>query len=684
MNPARQAWWLLRFMGPSWLLFRAHHAWRMRSGYYQRLLPAASWDARPLAAALADSALADPARYLDYRRTQAPRFFFDPAQRPTYAPWLAAWDHDPAAAQPSAVALADAVGRGQFRYFGMHDLAPGLPPDWALNPKSGQRMPTNRHWSTIGDFGHGDIKWVWELSRFGFVYALVRAYWRTADARYAEWFWQLVEDWCAHNPPQQGPNWKCGQETSLRVMAWCFGLYGFMDAAATTAPRVGRLAQALAESGRRVAAHLDFALSQRNNHGMSEAAGLWTLGALFPEFRAAADWARRGREELERQAAALLYADGSFAQHSCVYHRLVLQLYLWALRLGEVVGQPFSPALRLRVAQAGDWLGRLTDPATGAAPNLGNNDGSLILPLSNCAYGDFRPVVQAAAWLHDRRRQYAPGPWDEDLLWLFGPEALAAPVAKPLSKDHQAPDGGYYLLSGTEGWLMFRAPLRFRHRPAHADLLHVDLWWRGQNIAIDPGTYGYNAAPPRDFQLDRARYHNTVTVDGRDPMEKGSSRFTWLPWPRGRVEVRAGEVCGSHDGYQRLPAPVQYSRTVQRLGDDQWLVRDELTSHQPHEYRLHWLLADFPHAWDPAAGRLVLHTPRGDFHVALEVEGGGADLALQRAVPDGFTGWWSPGYGVLEPALALTATGRAARWRSITVFSPRPIERATLDMAMPR
>jgi len=53
---------------------------------------------------------------------------------------------------------------------------------------------------------------IWEPSRFGFAYALVRAYWRSGDERYAELFWQLVEDWRANNTPQLGPNWKCGQE----------------------------------------------------------------------------------------------------------------------------------------------------------------------------------------------------------------------------------------------------------------------------------------------------------------------------------------------------------------------------------------------------------------------------------------------------------------------------------------
>ena len=33
------------------------------------------------------------------------------------------------------------------------------------------------------------------------------------------------------------------------------------------------------------------------------------------------------------------------------------------------------------------------------------------------------------------------------------------------------------------------------------DQLHLDLWWRGLNIAQDAGTYLYNADPPWDNPL---------------------------------------------------------------------------------------------------------------------------------------------------------------------------------------
>ena len=75
----------------------------------------------------------------------------------------------------------------------------------------------------------GDLKFIWEPGRFASAYNLARAYWAIGDDSYAETFWQLIESWEQSNPPNHGAHWKCGQETSLRIMAWCFALYAFAD-----------------------------------------------------------------------------------------------------------------------------------------------------------------------------------------------------------------------------------------------------------------------------------------------------------------------------------------------------------------------------------------------------------------------------------------------------------------------
>ena len=658
---------LRRHLGSRWLAGRAFYGIKLRSGAMRRRLPARSWDDELLVDALSNPALADAERYLDYRRTAAPRFFFTVSQRESFAPLLKKWDDN--ARNP--IALADAVGRGVIRYFGHTDAGSSFPPDWHRNPFTGEQAPPNLHWSDIGDFGCGDIKVIWEPSRFGFAFALVRAYWRTGDERYAELFWQLVKNWRDANQPQQGANWKCGQEASFRTMAWCFGLHGFLDAESSSAERVAGLAQVIAATGRRIEANISYALNQQNNHGISEGVGLWTIGTLFPELREASNWRALGERVLEAEGRKLIYDDGAFAQHSMNYHRVMLHDYLWALQLGELNHRPLTDELKLRVERAGEFLFQVQDERTGSVPCYGQNDGGLILPLNNCEYDDFRPVVTATRFFSSGTRAFPNGRWDEDLLWLFGPNSLGAPSESRARENLEANVGGYYTLRARSGFAFTRCA-NFRHRPGQADMLHVDIWWRGENVALDGGTFSYNAPPPWANTFSQTEYHNTVCVDGLNQMEM-ASRFLWLPWLASRVNCTRRSAAGAlhywegeHDGYKRLRNPVRHRRGIIRIGEENWIVIDVLNSTANHDYRLQWLLADVPHEWNAEKKQLTLQTGQGAFFVNLATAASSAEATLVRADEKSPRGWRAPYYGTREPALSLAFAGRGTDYQFFT------------------
>ena len=684
------------YCGPKWLLYRVYHAARLKSGYVRFVLPVTSWQEQPLSGFLTNQSLADVDRYAAYRKSAAPRFFFESSSADNFRPYFADWD----TAESSPVSIADDLEKGFVRFFSHERVNVEFPPKWHADPVTGNSFPIDRHWSQIGDFSAGDIKLAWETNRFGFTYALVRSYWRTGDERYAECFWKLVEDWHSTNPPQAGINWKCGQEISLRVMAWCFGFYGFAASAASTPQRQAMLAQMLAVSGRRIHFHIDYALSQKNNHGISEALGLWTIGSLFPEFRESSHWAIKGRSLLEKQAQTLIYADGSFSQHSMNYHRLMLHGLIWCTRLGDVIGQPFSPVLRDRLAKAVNFLDQVQEESTGQVPHYGHDDGALILPLSNCDYQDNRPVVQAGHFLITGQRRFESGPWDEDLLWLFGMQSLSRStsdpsvsgrlldagrwsspsneseqIENPLRIDFEAPIGGYTVLRSRSGFAMTRAA-SFLHRPAQADMLHVDIWWRGINIAIDPGTYSYNAAPPWNNLLANTQCHNTVTVDGQNQMD-AAGRFLWLPWLKGKsfshpAECHGDVSCwnGEHNGYRRLSDPVEPRRGLVRLGSEHWLVIDELEGCRNHNFRLHWLLLDAPFKSKVSHNSIELQTSAGDYRVALSASMAVTRFEQTRAASNSTEGWRSAYYHSKEPAISINLEVDSTRVTFATVLGP--------------
>jgi hypothetical protein len=662
--------YLLRFLGFKWLFRRLRYLFRLRSGIMRREIPATEWSNKMLGDFLSEPQIAEENTYLSYRRTCAPTFFFSPSDCFRFRAYFPGWDRD----GKSPLAETRQISEGMFRFFGNTVAQLGFPPDWHNNSLTGQKVPAEQHWSSIGDFDYGDIRIIWEPSRLGFVFDLARAYWRTGDEYFSGLFWSLVEDWREQNPPQQGPHWKCGQEISFRVMALCFGLYAFRDSSETSPERVANLAQMIAVSGERIEANIGYALNQKNNHGISEGLGLWTIGTLFPEFRRADRWCEQGRQVLEKLARELIYEDGSFVQHSVNYHRLMLHDYLWVLRLAELFNKPFSEELKERVRLAGLWLYQIQDEYTGCVPNYGQNDGALILPLNNCDWRDFRPVVQAIHYLTTGTLCYQSGPWDEDLLWLFGPAALDASIVPPERRDFFAQDGGYFTLRSRDSFLFTRCA-SFKHRPGQADMLHVDLWWKGQNIALDAGTFSYNAPDPWNNPLAHTKYHNTVMVDCRDQMER-VKKFLWLPWVSGRVryaQYSHGQGLsyweGEHDGYACLSASVSYRRGIIRLPDEYWIVVDCLHSEGTHNYRLHWLLNDFSLGGEEGSEQLLLETDNGEYSmqiIASQKVGYTAHRADQFS-PDG---WQAPSYYCRKPAISIASEVKGDSAWFITGFGP--------------
>lgn len=664
---------ILRYFGPSWLTYRLLYAARSRSGLLRYKLPSGIWADYPLTDLLDDPLLATPTRYHEYRKDRSPSFLFSPEIFHQHRSLFTQWDTKELSPQYEVEGLV----KGQWRYFSHMVAGSTFPPNWHSNPCTGESAPSNVHWSQIGDFGHGDIKVIWELSRFGVAYSLARAYARSGNNCYANYFWQLLEDWQLNNPPNQGANWKCGQETALRVMACCFALYAFLDSPSTTPERIVSLTQLIAVSGYRIEGNLSYALSQRNNHGISEGVGLWTIGLLFPELRHASRWRKQGQQVLERLAQELIYDDGSFVQHSVNYHRLMLHAYLWAIELGEKNKQPLSSTLKQRVGKAGHFLYQLQDQQSGHLPYYGQNDGALILPLTNADYQNFRPVIQATHYLSTGSRCYESGVWDEELLWLFGPHAIEAPLSPPPVTDLRAKVGGYYTLRSKDGFAFVRCGT-YKDRPGQADMLHVDLWWRGQNIALDAGTYSYNAPLPWDNPLAGTAYHNTITVDDRDQMDR-VGKFLWLPWLAGcetaythSPDRHVSYWEGEHNGYERLPHPVHYRRAILKVGEKGWLMWDRLVSNTAHKYRLHWLLLDCPMNWDDLECRLCLETSSGDYYVQLGSDSDSTHFFLIRGDPDNPRGWHAPYYQFRAPTLSVTGEDNQQSINFWTFFSAAP------------
>jgi hypothetical protein len=585
------------------------------------------------------------------------------------------------------LAEADEIAAGRVRLFG------GPPVPLELRPP-GPLL----HWSAYekgrAAVPDGDIKWLWEAGRFGWACTLGRAYRLCADERYPEAFWRYTEDFWQANPPYRGPHWLSAQEAALRLIALVFTGQVFAGSPHSTAPRLANLAGSIAEHAARIPPSLAYARAQNNNHLLSEAAGLYTASLALPEHPLAGNWRALGWKWFHSGLQSQIDSQGAYMQNSANYQRLMLQLSLWVQRLAAQDPQAQMPDESFqRLAQATGWLLNLLDPAYGGVPNLGPNDGALILPLASCPFEDFRPTLQAAAQVFRGERTLENGAWDELALWL-APSVKQRATTAPVRR--QAGSAPRVLRHASlPSWAYLRAA-RFSRRPGHADQLHLDLWWRGQNLAMDAGTYQYNAPPPWDNSLAFTAVHNTLTINERNQMTP-AGRFLFVDRAQAEVvEAADDRLTARHDGYWRMGWIHQ--RTLQAVPQG-WLVNDKVLPAKSEgrpgqivQARLQWLLPDWP--WEMQGTCLRLDSAGGWVELEVSAASGGEiasecgtnqpatldSLAIQivrageliygRGEISPTWGWFSPTYGYKNPALSLGVTLRGpgplaftSRWR---------------------
>lgn len=460
---------------------------------------------------------------------------------------------------------------GKINYFGYFTIElKSSVPDWHFNPFIGKKVTGKElDWWKISDFDSdtGDIKVIWELSRFYWVLAFSQ---RAAqgDSAALDKLNVWLKDWCDNNRPYKGVNWKCGQEASVRVMHLAMAAL-IMDQHKQSTHALKEL---IALHLKRIRPTLRYAIAQNNNHGTSEAAALF-IGGSFLAINGderGKHWERVGRKWLENRVDKLIQNDGSFSQYSLTYHRVVLDtLSMVEVWRRNIKLSGFSHTWVKKAKAASKWLFNMIDPVGGDGPNLGANDGARLLQLSETGYRDFRPSVQLAMALFENYRAYEEeGSWNLPLYWL-GIELPTPVLEKPESQLYG--DGGFAIVRQGSALAVLRFP-RFRFRPSQADALHLDLWLGSRNILRDAGTFSYNADAFSLNYFPGTISHNTVQFDDRDQMPR-LSRFLFGSWLKTSylepitkhddgMTCAAGYVDGHHAMHNRHIRLKEHSITV--------------------------------------------------------------------------------------------------------------------------
>lgn len=571
--------------------------------------------------------LSGPELLAHFRTRETPRFFagFGEAARgsaaeltgenvkaPSREGVAALTDARVAALAEEGVAALVAEARGvcahRWPLLGFGTVEFGAEVDWLREPVSGARWPLRFHGDVPLVRGDGsDVRVLWELNRLGHLLTLARAYAVTGGEEFAEEFFAQVEGWRAQNPAGFGPNWACAMEVALRAMniVACFQL--LRRSRALDERRLASMLALFEEHGRHVRRNLEFSYIATGNHYLSDVAGLFWLGLMLPELRAAAAWRAFGLRELLRELDKQVLPDGADCEASTGYHRFAAEIFLYSFILCRANSIRVEERHRRRLRAMLEYARAYLRP-DGRAPLVGDADGGRALALARRAADEHAYVLCVGAAFFDEPRFKTEREAPEELFWLLGAEgvqtyerleaadarAATSPLCAAISGffEHAGVcvlrEGDLYLLLNASG-----AGLAGRGAHGHNDALSIEVSARGVSFISDPGTYVYTS-DTRARQLFRSTaYHSTVVVDGAEqnitdeqtPFHiGGEARPRVVAWESDSARDLA---VAEHYGYGRLNAgAITHRRAVafdKREGF--WLVQDALGGIGEHDFK---------------------------------------------------------------------------------------------------
>ena len=250
---------------------------------------------------------------------------------------------------------ADLALEGKIYAFSSQLLDYGQPIDWQLNPLTGKRTNSETKWYKIPDFDleRGDIKVIWEISRFSHLYYFLRAYMLTKNEKYYNGFSTQISDWLRNNPYSYGANYKCGQECTLRMMNVACVYSGFMKYGLTTEQDKKNVEEIIKGSYKKVLSNFFYAHKCiKNDHTISELCGM-VIGAWC-----ANDDKRKTKAfmMLEKQLDEQITEDGVFLIYSVNYQRFIMQLMEYMLKICPTIGCVPSEKTLLKLRKASVFI----------------------------------------------------------------------------------------------------------------------------------------------------------------------------------------------------------------------------------------------------------------------------------------------------------------------------------------
>ena len=588
--------------------------------------------------------------------------------------------NDPFGNHHIAVKQADAILAGDIPLAGLEAVACGTEIDWNKDPVSGE--PIWRNLGAIRPRRDLDTRFWVELNLHRHFLPVARAGLITGDPRYGAYIRAQWSQWLHSNPPIDEEYISDGLELGLRVVVWTHCLYLLGEQ--FLGPREALRMLALVARYGALVERQCLENTNRNNHLVAEAFGLFFIGLMYPELEPAARWRETGLSVLSDAAAEQFTADGVHREQALGYQLFVTEFLLATVQLASRNGIAIPPQISDCLRACATYLAHLVR-SDGSFPSYGDEGMPFFSPTGCTRVEPLRIASLLEGVLDPDVPSAGDNPWREEVFWWSGRRQAARSVDAHI--DHaQTPTvkefSGHVVLANAQAHVHFdcsRHGLGKRAGHGHDDALHLDYFAHGITWLADAGTYTYLRNGPYREYFAGAHGHSGVLYDGHGAgvMVKTGS-FGWLRKAHAEVSAFGQEsgflwARGRHLGVEdngELWFPALERFVV--LTSKGWLLVIDSCADRSGTidsiWHLHPQLTPDRNTTDPtfyADGKTLRFFTAGS---------GPQQISLHHGDDPELPGWYSPAYGLREPTWVLRTRAQANKdfWRA-TLWMPSSV-----------
>lgn len=403
----------------------------------------------------------------------------------------------------------------------------------------------------ILDFNkYGDYRITWELNRHHQFVWYSQIFFLTEKKDYLERIFYELNDWVDNNKPGYGINFVAPMEISIRLINWFIAFMIISKKTDLSKFLSNKIINSLLGQLLYLNDNLFLKRKFRNNHSIVEISGLILFQSIIHWDKIAnlTELYNHLFVELETQ----FYSDGINFEHSPTYSRFTIEsLLILLIFVKDEKSIEKNIKLNNLVLKYLSTLREFITPNY-SVPLFSDCDNGRILFLggNNKDFNDFRGFFDFCGIFFNNSSFFVSESADniseETKWWCFLSDHLIKLPKQNLTrrKINYFPDGGYFIFKDEQTFFAFKSGypgnINFREEYAphiHNDILSFILYFNGEPIFIDSGTYTYNLADGNFRDYFRSVYAHSVIVINTENQVEHHEAFGAKNFPQVKIKM---------------------------------------------------------------------------------------------------------------------------------------------------